>query len=161
MKKIIINTIFVCFLCTIGITHTAYGQLSLQCPPCLPVNGCDKCWASIEDAQNGGCTTAGRSSDQVNGLELTDKANQLEDPLLAASNFIYPNPSFDGYFTLENSQGFTGVLEIVDSSGKILLTYSLNQEVRYKFRDQLSSGLYILVLKDQNGGRATKKLLVN
>ena len=159
MKKITINKTFICFLLSLEIASMATGQVGLQCPPCLPVNGCDRCWTSIQEAQDNGCSAAGRSSDQVNELQSATKEDKRKTQLLT-SNSIYPNPSFDGYFTLENANGFTGIIEVINASGKILLSYELNKQTLFKFNEQLTPGLYILVLKESNGIHATKKLVV-
>ena len=120
--------IFNILIVLVGLNGVAFGQLQLQCPQsCLPVTACGQCWASVEAAQNAGCTSAARNVDLVNEV--------AEVSLETAESVIYPNPSFDGYFTLQNAAGFSGNLTVVDAAGKFMMSYDVRGDQTFTFRD--------------------------
>ena len=131
-------------------------QLVLQCPDsCLPVTACGQCWESVQAAQDAGCTTAAR------GI-VTSEASSVESAadILLSESVVYPNPSFDGVFTLENTSGFSGNISVLDASGRQVANYRLNGERVFRFQSALPSGLFFMVLQSDQGVTATKRLVV-
>lgn len=149
MQKVIIHTAI-----TFLFFHLASGQVNLQCPPCLPVKGCDQCWASMTEAQDNGCSmnAARVDSDELN-LVLAEAS-----PIIEA--IIYPNPSHDGFFTIESLEQMNGHIRIVDPSGRIIDRYTLNAKKTFRFAQRLYPGLYFMIFEDTAGKVGIRKLFV-
>lgn len=158
MKKILVYIIILVF--TTGFGYVANAQLALQCPSCTPVQGCDQCWATVTEAQNNGCSSAARSAAYL----ITPEGEQATQQVLTSTDWqhvIYPNPSYDGYFTLESAQGFTGEVFVADLLGKRVSTYRMHGERLLRFTQKLLPGIYIMTMTDHEGKKATKKLIVH
>lgn len=151
MKKFHIYN-FLTFFCV----TVMMAQVQLTCPPCLPVSGCDKCWASVAEAEANNCSVsaARNASDRINDEKEVNNA-----PLLEA--IIYPNPSYDGFFTIENGDELTGLISIIDPSGKLIDQYQLTQQRRFRFERPLLPGLYYMTFEGDEGGLSSRLLLVN
>jgi len=157
MKKIVIYSVFLIALTS---TFPSWSQLALQCPPCLPVSACDQCWESVEQAEQNGCTQAANASLSSSTTDLPASDNdKLEIENLLLNHLIYPNPSHSGYFTLESTKEFDGVIQVNDQSGRIVLEYKVRGERVFQSSDRLESGLYFVVLKYKDGFE-TKRLIV-
>jgi len=141
-------------LVLVAFQGTAMAQLAVTCPPCRPYESCDQCWLDAAEAQAAGCTAARGSQSAeslVEGLEM----EALQVPLL------YPNPSPDGWVTLQNPGQVRGDLSLVDPSGRILNSYRLQGQSEFKFPGRLDSGLYFVILKTDDGRQSTQMLLVH
>lgn len=121
----------------IGFCEMSFGQqvaLTLSCPPCRPVTGCDQCWVSQAEA-NASCS----------GARLDKGAVAL--PFMAEADFnVYPNPSTNGVFSIENVQELSGTITIYNQQGMIINEYSLNGQQQFRIGNEmpLSRGLYLL-----------------
>jgi len=71
---------------------------------------------------------------------------------------IYPNPSSNGKFTLENKETIKQ-LTITDISGKIILQHVTSQKKTEIDLSSYANGLYYLKLVDENNNITTKKIV--
>jgi hypothetical protein len=71
---------------------------------------------------------------------------------------MYPNP-VENQLNFSSSQTIES-LEIFALNGKRLRSFSVNEN-KGQLNFQLSSGLYLIKFKSQNGSEKTEKLIVN
>ncbi len=142
MKHIVFIT--VAFL---SFHFAARSQVTVHCPAsCRPVLSCNACWESIQQAVNNGC-----------GITT---GNQLAGILNGDLN-IYPNPSDNKRFMIDNKNNLIGTIDILDLRGKVITNFDLNGETLYIYEGELAPGVYLVQLT-LTGSNVTinKKLIV-
>ncbi|HAA19412.1 MAG TPA: hypothetical protein DCP28_11810 [Cytophagales bacterium] len=148
MKRLVMMT-----LVLVAFQGVAMAQLAVTCPPCRPYQSCDQCWVDVAEAQAAGCT-ASRGSQPT---EIAAEGLEMESLQVT---MLYPNPSPDGWVTLQNPGKVRGDLSLVDPSGRVLNNYRLQGQPEFKFPGRLESGLYFVILKTEDGRQSTQMLLV-
>ncbi|MTI33105.1 T9SS type A sorting domain-containing protein [Xanthovirga aplysinae] len=157
MKAIIKYVVFMLLWTS---TFTSWSQTTLQCPPCRPVVACDQCWESVEQAEENGCFEAGNEGVNQSAVgQSTSEENRSEMENTSINFHIYPNPSLNGYFTVEIPEDFNGIIQVSDQSGRKVLEYGVKGETMFNSSDPLESGLYFVILKSQEG-LETKRLII-
>ncbi len=132
----------------------AYGQqssITVKCPPCRPIESCDQCFATQEEA-NSNCN----SSSRVKGLSLE---NELTDLELS----VYPNPS-SGLFKIEGEALLEGEIQLFSATGELIQTRRILSPIRKSSIGEekgLPQGVYILMYTDKEGKSVSKKLVVD
>jgi len=130
-------------------TYGAYEGLqysiSVEAPaPCVP---------SSENKSNGGPYLTSSSNIQNDSDILT---NLSERDGLSVS--LYPNPN-DGNFTINLNKSVSGDVEILDVSGKILISKSFRGS-KWVNSDKLDKGVYIVKLSIENKELIIKKVII-
>ena len=72
---------------------------------------------------------------------------------------MMPNPS-NGSFEVQWNEGAFENIEILDITGKIILTDKVLQQHRVKVNEGLRSGIYLVKLSNEKSS-VTQKLIVN
>lgn len=109
-----------------------------------------------------GCTQTASYTLYVKETEPVDTTASIETMSLRPSIRLYPNPSFDGYVTLESSGKEEGTLHLMTMQGSVLLSEKLLFDLNKKTVSlaALPSGIYIVVIKTNNGFY-TDKLMIH
>lgn len=143
-------------LIMVACAQITLAQVNLQCPPCLPVKGCDKCWASVAEAEANNCSASAArvASDEIN-QDITEDEHA---PL--ANAIVYPNPSYDGIFTIESGVELNGKILIINASGKIIDEYAVESSKIFRFSRNLDKGLYFMMFENRLGETSSRLLLV-
>jgi hypothetical protein len=86
--------------------------------------------------------------------------NSIDEVLLADVK-IYPNPSENGVFHLENESKIKiNFYQLFDITGKLLETENISSNHHILNLNHLSSGIYLLSLFDKNNSKKTFKLVI-
>ncbi|MBN9292919.1 MAG: T9SS type A sorting domain-containing protein [Flavobacteriia bacterium] len=92
--------------------------------------------------------------------ELFDIISTVVAERTATEVNIYPNPSSDGYFTIENTEVFSGELVIYNSLGQKVLSQLLNNVFSAKIYLPSENGVYFLEIITDTTSHAVQKKLV-
>lgn len=144
---------FIIILVLVG--RLAFGQSSfeLKCPPCRPVMSCDKCWETEQQAMDA-CNPNSRITSTFGQFNNADKF----------SLNVFPNPSSNGSFFIENTKRLEGNVSIIDQSGRLVREFKLNSGVQlFMFGEEgaFAPGMYHLRFVNSKDGRViTRKLIV-
>ena len=73
---------------------------------------------------------------------------------------IFPNPSI-GNFTVEPNKSFVGIANVIDVTGRTILSKAINNESVITFNIQnVKQGMYLLQFTDSNGTINTQRIII-
>ncbi len=117
----------------LGVHVACLSQVTIHCPSsCRPVLSCNTCWESVQQAVTNGCgsVTTGNQLAVITNPEL----------------IIYPNPTHNKRFIIDNKNNLTGSVDVLDLRGHVVTSFNLNGENMYTYEGDLASGLYLIRL---------------
>lgn len=105
-------------------------------------------------ATNGTCESTSNHE-----ISVLDESTGIFDNETSSVNML-PNPAND-FFTLTTNKEFSGLIQITDLSGKVVLTMNLNREQSVRVStEHLTNGVYFVSIRNANGN-SLHKLIVN
>lgn len=89
-------------------------------------------------------------------------ANSLNEKTMETQISIYPNPASDMFFVrLKNAGIKIDTVTLTDLTGKIVKTQNANSDTEKIYTGNLANGLYLLLIQDTQGNKATSKVIIN
>ncbi|MBB3696025.1 T9SS type A sorting domain-containing protein [Flammeovirga yaeyamensis] len=151
MKKIFYISLTMLFISFTSVMAQEVASITVKCPPCRPVQSCDQCYET-QAAADLACGSSARTSN-------LDLKNDLEELTINA----FPNPSFEGKFTIESTSLLNGSVKLYSQVGALIQELNLSDTNRFKLGEdvKLSSGIYIMTYTDVNGNVISKRLVVD
>ncbi|PWJ44474.1 T9SS type A sorting domain-containing protein [Sediminitomix flava] len=135
--KFIKHIIFGCLLSLFFISAVQSQTITLKCPPCRPIQSCDQCWETQEEA-DANCNSNSRQS------FLGEKTIN--------SMMVFPNPN-NGTFTVGNPFKKSGEAVIMNQLGVIVRRFRISGEALFNYQssDPLPKGVYHLKFTSDKG----------
>lgn len=93
---------------------------------------------------------------------ISDNTPGFDENKLSYEVNVYPNPVADGSFTIALPNKLTNenlTIELVDITGRLVMTQSSVLNIITINQSSLPSGIYSLILTDENGSYHTEKLI--